>query len=184
MLRARGHTRHHSHARHRRPRMAVGQRTSVYVIMGALWLSGCIWLCLDQFFSVRSAFGNTPHPWQAPLVLVHGIIAVASMYLLGWISARHVTHSWRRGPRKISGGMLSGLLTVLVVSGFALFFVSDDQWQHIAALTHEVSGLALTPIAIQHWFLRQGTHSSSEETARHIAADHRTPGQLRPKSRL
>jgi hypothetical protein len=146
--------------------MAAGQRTWIYVIIGAVWLSGCAWLCLDQFFTVRGPFGKTPHPWQAPIVLLHGIIAILSMFLLGWISARHVTHSWLRGRRRASGGLLCALLTVLVVSGFALFFVSDDQWQHLAAVIHEISGLVLTPIAIQHWFfLRQRSHSSSKETA-------------------
>jgi hypothetical protein len=144
--------------------MASGQRGWVYLIMGALWLSGCIWLCLDQFFTVRGPFGKTPHPWQAPLVLLHGVIAISSMYLLGWISARHATHSWIRRQRRISGGVLSSFLTVLIVSGFALFFVSDDQWQRIAAVIHEVSGLALTPIAIQHWFLRQRNQAAREET--------------------
>jgi hypothetical protein len=148
--------------RHHR-RMAAGQRAWVYLIVGTLWLSGCVWLCLDQFFTVRGPFGKTPHPWEAPLVLVHGVIAVASMYLLGWISARHVTHSWIRSRRRISGAVLSLFLATLIVSGFALFFVSDDQWQHIAAVIHEISGLGLTPIAIQHWFLRQRHHSSSGE---------------------
>lgn len=164
MMRPQGqHTRHHSHVRHHR-RMAAGQRTWVYVTLGALWATGFAWLCLDQFFTVHGPFGKTPHPWQAPIVLLHGIIAIFSMYLLGWVSARHVTHSWLQHRRRISGGLLYSLLLALIVSGFALFFISDDRWQHIAAVIHEVSGLALTPIAVQHWFLRQGKHSPREES--------------------
>ncbi len=135
--------------------MPGSQRFWTYFILGTLWLSGCVWLCLDQFFSTRGPFGKTPNAWEQPTVLVHGILAIASMYLLGWISARHVSHWWTRGLRRVSGSLLCAFLGVLIVSGFALFFISDDQWQSVAAVIHEISGLALTPIAIQHWFLRR-----------------------------
>jgi hypothetical protein len=135
--------------------MAVGLRSWVYLLLGVLWASGVVWLCLDQFFSTRGPFGKTPHPWEQPIVLLHGIVAVAAMYLLGWISAQHVSHWWARRLRRVSGTLLCAFLGVLVVSGFALFFVSDDRWQRIAAVLHEISGLGITPIAAQHWFLRQ-----------------------------
>ena len=57
-------------------------------LVGALWASGCAWLILDQFFAGRGAFGATPHPLQAPLLLLHGVLSVLSMYLFGWITAR------------------------------------------------------------------------------------------------
>jgi len=140
------------------------QRFWVYLILGVLWLSGCVWLCLDQFFSMRGAFGKTPHPWEQPIVLAHGIVAIASMYLLGWISAQHVSHWWTKRLRRVSGILLCSFLAVLIVSGFALFFISDDYWQRIAAVIHEISGLGLTPIAIQHWFLRLRQPASSDAT--------------------
>lgn len=148
-----------------RRRMAGSQRFWVYLILGGLWLSGCVWLCLDQFFAGRGPFGKTPHPWEAPIVLLHGIIAVASVYLLGWISAQHVTHWWSKRLRRVSGISLCAFLIVLIVSGFALFFVSDDGWQRIATVVHEISGLGLTPIAVQHWFVRQRQPSSSDAAA-------------------
>jgi hypothetical protein len=131
----------------RRPQAAV------YLIMGGLWVTGCGWLLLDQFIATRGPFGKTPHPLEQPLLLIHGITSVLSMYLLGWISARHVLRWWRGRSRRLSGGALAAMIALLVVSGFLLFFVSDDQWQHAAALIHEVLGLAVTVFAIQHWFL-------------------------------
>ena len=49
------------------------------------------------------------------------------------------------------GLVLAALL--LAVSGFALFFVSDDDWQRIAARTRDVLGLGVAVFAVQHWFL-------------------------------
>lgn len=95
----------------------------------------------------------TPHPWEPPILLLHGIVAILSMYLLGWITARHIVRWWPRRLRRLSGGALAAFLTLLAVSGFALFFLSDDRWQHIAALTHDALGLGVTVSGIQHGFL-------------------------------
>jgi hypothetical protein len=132
--------------------MPTRQRFTIYVVLGTVWFSGCLWLLLDQFFAQPGQFGMTPHPWEPAVLLIHGIVAILSMYLLGWITARHVVRWWPRRLRRVSGATLSAFLALLVVSGFALFFVSDDRWQRFAALAHEVLGLGVTVFGIQHWF--------------------------------
>jgi hypothetical protein len=128
------------------------QRAAVYAVLGTLWLSGCLWLLLDEVFSHPGPFGRTPHPWEPAILLIHGIVAIGGMYLLGWVTARHIVRWWPGRLRRWSGGTLSAFLVLLVVSGFALFFVSDDRWQHGSALLHDVLGVAVTVFGIQHWF--------------------------------
>ena len=128
------------------------QRVAIYWILGALWVSGCVWLVLDQFCARAGEFGPMQNPWQPPVLLVHGVVSILAMYLLGWVSARHVLRWWPGGLRRLSGGTLATCLLLLVVSGFALFFVSDDSWQRKAALSHDALGLIVTVFGIQHWF--------------------------------
>jgi hypothetical protein len=132
--------------------MPRAQRAAIYVIVGSLWISGCAWLWLDQFAAQRGPFGKTPHPLEPPLLLAHGVAGVASLYLFGWIGARHALRWWAGGLRRASGGWLAAVAAVLIVSGFALFFVSSDAWQRYCAGTHDVLGIAITVFAIQHWF--------------------------------
>ncbi len=54
--------------------------------------------------------------------------------------------------RRWSGATLMAFLALLALSGFALFFVSDDRGQHLAALSHDLLGLGVTVFGIQHWF--------------------------------
>jgi hypothetical protein len=133
-------------------RMPTGQRAVIYAVLGGLWLSGCLWLVLDQFFVRRGPFGPMPNAWQPPLLLLHGVVSVFGMYLLGWVTARHVVRWWPGRLRRGSGATLTAFLLLLVVSGFALFFLSDDRWQRAAALAHDFLGLAVTVFGIQHWF--------------------------------
>lgn len=135
-----------------RDRMPIRKRLAIYLVFGTLWLSGCAWLVLDQFFESPGPFGMMPNPWEPAILLVHGIIAILSMYLLGWVTARHVLRWWPGRLRRLSGGVLTAFFVLLGLSGFALFFVSDDRWLHLAAVAHDALGLGVTVFAIQHWF--------------------------------
>ena len=119
------------------------QRLTIYAFGGVLWASGVLWLVLDQFFTRQEQFGRTPHPLEPPVLLIHGVLAIAGTYALGWISARHVLQWWTAGLRRWSGALFASLIVALSVSGFALFFVSDDQWQRVLKLTHESLGVAI-----------------------------------------
>jgi hypothetical protein len=132
--------------------MSRRQRFAVYTVFGLLWVSGCWWLVLDRFFTRPGQFGPMPHPWEPAMLLIHGVVAIVSMYVLGWVTARHVLRWWPAKLRRLSGGLLAALFAVLTLSGFALFFVSDDRFQRFSAASHDVLGIAITAFAIQHWF--------------------------------
>jgi hypothetical protein len=156
------HAHSHRGGAHAQRRMPRRQRLAVYAVCGTLWASGILWLVLDQFCARAGQFGRTPHPLAAPLLLVHGIVAIASVYLLGWVSARHVLLWWTAGLRRLSGALFAALMVLLSLSGFALFFLSSDQWQRVSKLTHDVLGVAIVLFALQHWlFGRRETRAAS-----------------------
>jgi len=126
-------------------------RHTIYVGFGALWASGCLWLLLHHFAAAEGEFGVARHPWEAPLLYAHGVLAIATAYLFGWIMARHASESWRNGKRHVSGALFCTVLGVLSVSGFALFFVADDTWQRWSAGLHDTLGVVVTLFAIEHW---------------------------------
>jgi hypothetical protein len=128
------------------------QRVAIYAVLGALWLSGCLWLLLDQYFSRPGEFGRTPNALEPPILLIHGIVAILSMYLLGWVTSRHVLKWWPGRLRRLSGASLAAFFVLLSLSGFALFFVTDDRWQRVSSVGHDILGLGVTVFAIQHWF--------------------------------
>jgi hypothetical protein len=90
------------------------------------------------------------------VLLLHGVAAIVATYLFGWITARHVLRWWPARRRRLSGATLAAFLAALSVSGFALFFLTDDRWQRGAAVSHDVLGVAVTVFAIQHWFFASG----------------------------
>lgn len=157
---------HGKHCDRHDVRMSRRERLAVYWVMGTLWISGCLWLYLQLFLSKQGEFGRTPHPMQPPLLLLHAIVAILSMYLFGYVSTRHMVRGWRGGHRRLSGGTFVSVLIVVSVSGFALFFLSDDHWQHVSELTHEAVGVAGVVFALQHWLLRTSRATRLRDGAR------------------
>ena len=133
-------------------RMSRMLRTMTLLVFTALWLSGCVWLVLHWFFAVPGEFGTLQHPWEPTLLLMHGLIAVIALYVLGWLTARHVTEKWEQLRRRLSGITLLTLLLILSVSGFALFFLTDDRIRAWNGGLHEIVGVGIALFAVEHWF--------------------------------
>jgi len=146
-----------------RPRMSALQRWLVYGLAGGLWITGCVWLVLHLFFETPTEFGAEQHAWEPPLLLVHGLIAVPALYLLGWVSARHALDGWRMARRRPSGGGMLGVLGVLAVSGFGLFFATGDLARTALAVVHEVIGVACVVVIVAHTRVREASKATEAD---------------------
>lgn len=131
-------------------RMAAVLRAAIYAFFGVLWISGCGWLILHFFFAPATEFELMPHPWERKLMLVHGAIAVPSVFLLGWVSAAHVVERWRQRRRLASGISVATVGALLIVSGYALYY-SIDHVHQVTSITHEAIGVAAIVFALVHW---------------------------------
>ena len=137
-------------------------RWTLNAVSVGLWVSGCVWLVLHLWFQTPTEFGAGPHDWEPPLLLIHGLLAVPALYLFGWISARHALDGWRMARRRPSGALVFVTLAVLVLSGFALYFLSGDGVRAFAAVVHEAIGVAAIAAALLHW--RRGPAAQRQTT--------------------
>ena len=131
-------------------RMSAGLRSAVMATFGSLWLSGCGWLLLHFFCAQPTDFGPVEHPWAPVILRIHGWFAVASVFLLGWISARHVSDRWPQTIRRFSGVAIAGVAIILAVTGYALYYTTD-RLHDLAAAAHEFVGGTAVLLALTHW---------------------------------
>jgi len=131
-------------------RMSGGLRFAVMLTFGALWLSGSYWLLLHYFFARPSDFGPVEHPWSAAILRIHGWIAVAAVFLLGWITARHVSDRWPQVIKRVSGVGIASVAAILALTGYALYYTTD-RLHDFAGAIHEVLGGAAILLALAHW---------------------------------
>jgi len=136
--------------RRRAPRQFVTLYRVTGLLLAALWLTGMAWVGLHYFAARSDQFGVTRHPLEAPLLLVHGVAALATLFVLGWFAARHAGAMSGRRHSRISGWLLSALLLLLAGAGCAQFFLVSETWQAAARLAHEICGAALLLPVLMH----------------------------------
>ena len=140
---------------------------ALLVTLAALWLSGVTWLLLHYVFAQPGEFGVIRHRFEAPVLLLHGAIAMLALFLLGWFAGRHAGAA-SSGRRVASGWLLTVLTGVLVVAGCAQLFLTSAAWQSATAVLHEVLGVALLVPVLAH-----GRRASAASRARDVPRDGR-----------
>ncbi len=154
-------------------RLSASLRSAVHLVFSVLWLSGVGWLLLHYFAARPGEFGLERHPLEAPLLLVHGVVAMLALFVLGWFAALHSADGSRRRTRRASGWVLSTLIGVLAIAGCLQFFVSGEGAQSVLRLVHEVCGVALLLPVIAHlWSFSSNARPVDRERARHHARGH------------
>jgi hypothetical protein len=131
------------------------ERAIIYSVCGLLWLTGVFWLVLHYEFQQHNEFGDLPNPAEPVLMRLHGLLAVAGVFLCGWLTAAHVTPRWSIGRNRTSGLVLAGCVVVLVVSGYALYYTTGGVHTQ-ASMLHEVLGVLALVAALAHWMRNRG----------------------------
>ena len=130
--------------------MPPALRRAIYFVCTLLWLSGCVWLVAHFAFPTATDFGPAPNPWEPVILRIHGWLAVGGVFLLGWITAEHISDRWRMSRNRVSGFSLAGFAVLLVSSGYALYYTTD-RFHDVAGTLHEVLGVVAIACALIHW---------------------------------
>ena len=139
-------------ARTRPPiRMPSVLRAALFTSAALLWLSGALWVVLHFGFQQPTPFGPLPKPFEPVLLRAHGVLAVAGVFLLGWVTAAHLSERRNVGRNYHSGLVLAGTAALLVLSGYALYYTTGPL-NEVAARMHEYLGVASVLAALAHWW--------------------------------
>ncbi|HET7756897.1 MAG TPA: hypothetical protein VFK87_06550 [Steroidobacteraceae bacterium] len=129
--------------------MPAALRGTLYAVGGLLWLTGCLWLVLHLVFPQATPFGPLPNSWEPVVLRIHGWAAACSLFLLGWVTAAHVSDRWRGFRSRVSGLTLASTVGVIAVTGYALYYTTG-RLHDGAALVHECLGAAAIALLLVH----------------------------------
>jgi hypothetical protein len=135
-----------------RVRLDAAARWSLYAIVTLLVASGGGWIAIhysdvvlpgriDEFARLAS---------EALALKLHGVAAFATLLAFGAMLATHALRGWALRHNRVSGSAIVSILTVLTVSGYALYYLVDDHTRPPISLLHWVLGLAFVPALVAH----------------------------------
>ena len=154
---------HHPSLHKHRPlrfRLERWHRWSVYGVVTALTLTGVVWLVARFFLRQANEFGESVHAWEHPAIQIHGAFAMLSCLLIGSLFHLHMRRAHREKRNLASGWSMISVMACLMSSGYALYYLSNENTHFIWSTVHWVIGLALPALLVLHIYLGRRTSTS------------------------
>lgn len=139
--------------KHRSLYLTPGHRRLFYIVCLLVFLSGAIWATLhylDQASEISERFRRYK-PW---LLSVHGLAAVGFVLLTGTLLSGHVPRAWRAEKNRANGAVLLTAVASMIISGYLLYYLSEESWRKFMSLFH--LGLGLLSPGLLIWHIRSG----------------------------
>jgi hypothetical protein len=147
----------------RPPKLSRSRRLTVYGIGFAVWFSGAVWVLLHYFYMREGPFGPAPHPMEFWSLGFHGAAAFASLWLFGLLWGIHVPIGWHGARRRWSGSAMFTVTAWLILSGYLLYYLGNQELMSTVAVLHWSVGLATPAPFFLHRFARERRRSVAQQ---------------------
>jgi len=127
------------HLRESAFRLSRRRRWMVYGVFTVLLVTGLVWLAL-HFLDDGSEGGTLALAWSMKL---HGAAAMIGLYLFGMLWGPHIRNAWVRRRNRAAGVVFGALTIVLVLTGYALYYVNGEVPRQTAEFLHWAAGLTV-----------------------------------------
>lgn len=131
-------------------RIPLRVRLGLFTALATSWVSGIGFFALSRWFTVDGDFGPEKHPWQQPLLTVHGGAAFIMMLAFGALLVAHVPLAWRLNRLRVLGLSLVSMLGLQMTTGYLLYYLADDSAREIISNLHAANGFALPFLLAAH----------------------------------
>jgi hypothetical protein len=145
-------------------RLSRRHELSVYGSAAVLSLSGVAWLICHYLLR---APGPAPHPAEVWWMRLHGAALLGFLVVLGTVMPAHILYGWRHRMNRGSGIPVLILATVLIVTGYGLYYLVADDWRSWTSAAHWIAGVVSIAVVTLHAIL-----GKRESRARIHAAGH------------
>lgn len=135
-------------------RLGFWQKTAVFATTAVVGATGLLWFVLHDIIDGEP--GDATHV----LLMLHGISSYAILVVIGSLLPRHVRLGWVRRRNIVTGVMVTVMMTVLAVTGLALYYCGEDLHALVKWL-HVIFGLGCFVLFPAHAFLAAKSRRSS-----------------------
>lgn len=152
-------------------RLGPWHEWAVYVVTGALVVTGILWLVLHYFFASAGEFGGVMHPLEPWVLRLHGAAAMAGLVVYGSLLPVHIQRAWSVRRNIVLGIGLVCLMLLLTLTGYLLYYAGGEQTRPVISTLHWLVGLAVPALLV--WHIVSGrTQTRAADAAIARAGDH------------
>lgn len=130
--------------------LSLVHRRCAYAVLLLLFGTGLAHWLLHGWFQRQGDFGPEPNPLEPWMLRLHGAAAMLGLAVLGSLASIHIHRFWRLRRNRSAGGLFLAAALLLVLSGYALYYVGGEQARAFSRQLHIVVGLLALPGFLMH----------------------------------
>jgi hypothetical protein len=134
-------------------------RWILYAASLALFISGVAWAGANHLDEAGAA-GDSVRDLKTWLLKIHGFSAMAFVLVLGTLLPLHVRRAWHAQKNRKNGFGFLSVVSLLVLSGYALYYLGDEDWRNAAGQFHLWLGLVSPALLV--WHIGSGRKATSK----------------------
>ena len=123
----------------------------LYGTSSALFVSGVVWAILHR---VSLAHQDMTRNWSAALepwmLKLHGAAAMIFLVVIGALLPIHILKRMATRKNLVSGLVLLGLIGLLTITGYGLYYIGNDTARSFTSLLHLWVGVLAPGILLWH----------------------------------
>jgi len=126
-------------------------QAALYGAFLVLYFSGVSWYVLHDGLAL---LGELPEDLSSPLppflLQIHGGAAMVALLVLGSLMPQHIKWAWTGKMNRGTGLLMLATQTLLVVTGYALYYAGDEAMRNFASGLHLVIGVGFPLLLLWH----------------------------------
>jgi hypothetical protein len=115
-----------------------------------LFVSGLGWLGDHYLFARTTEFGEAHAAFEPWWLRLHGAAAMAGLVVFGSLFPGHIARAWRLRVNRLSGLSMLGLAVLLLVTGWGLYYVGDEEIRGWISFVHWFVGIVAGAALVLH----------------------------------
>lgn len=146
----------------RSARLARWQIMLLTISGALLWLSGAAWLLLHYYGQVQGEFGVETNPLEPWFLRLHGLVLIPALLGFGGLFIVHIPKGWKDKSQRVVGVALTSVFSILILSGYMLYYVGDEAIRDWTSIMHWGIGLGSPAIFIWHYLGRNARKAAKK----------------------
>lgn len=132
------------------PKLPRWHRFGLTLVLGAAWGTGLTLLWARYFGRHEGPLGPETHWLESPARTAHGLAIFLVLLALGTLVPSHFQAGWRTGTRRRSALAMAGTAATMILTGWGLYYASNESFRQGLSWTHSALGLLLFPLFFLH----------------------------------
>lgn len=106
--------------------MPTVYRRTLFFALAVSLVTGTTFFIMNNWFVVEGDFGPEKHPWQYPMLKIHGASAFMMMIFFGSLLVTHIPAGWRTKRLRVLGLSLLSVIGFQIITAWLLYYLSNE----------------------------------------------------------